>query len=207
MLPSSRVSTQNRGGTLRRFSRRSRSIALAALVFLACGHATATEYTIDPERTDVSFEMRSLGSVQRGRFHGAEGTVALDAGTAGGRVDIVIDARSVEAGNQGIETLLRGPGLLDVHAHPQIGYSARRVIFADGGPARIEGDLTLRGVTRAVPLDVARYDCTSPNLQTQRCSIVASATFSRSAFGMTSYRLFASDEVILAIHAEGVRTP
>jgi polyisoprenoid-binding protein YceI len=75
-------------------------------------------------------------------------------------------------------------------------------VFSSGRPMRIEGELTMLGVTRAVALDVSSYDCTDQ--LSQRCTIVASASLKRSAFGMTRYMLFASDDVKLAIQAEGV---
>ena len=107
------------------------------------------EYTdANPARTDVSFGMRSLGSIQRGRFRGAEGTVARRC-----RGERAVESMSSSThgpskpATREWRSLLRGPGLLDVRAHPQIGYRARaRSIFADGVPSRIEGDLTLRGV-------------------------------------------------------------
>ena len=160
---------------------------------------------IDPARTGVRFEMRSLGTVQRGEFNQAAGTVALDTQSGSGRLDIVIDAQSIEAGSGAVERFLRGPALLDVGNHPEILYRAKNMTFVDGGLARIEGELTLLGITLPVPLAVTRHDCTSQDSPLQRCFMVAVASFKRSAFGMTRYQMFADDEVKLEIRAEGVR--
>lgn len=180
---------------------------LAAHLPTACAHATALEYRIDPAQTVVSFEVRYLGFArERGEFNSAYGTVALDAGAGNGWIDIVIDARSLQAGSQAKERFLRGRGLLNVEQYPEIVYRAERVVFAAGEPARIEGELTLLGVTRSVPLTVTHYDCARESLPLrQRCILSAAATFSRSAFGMTGYGALTSDEVKLAIQAEGVR--
>ena len=172
-------------------------LALGAL--LTHANSGATEYTIDPARTLVSFEMRSLGTIQRGEFSRAAGTVVLDSEQERGELAIVIDARSLKAGSETTAKFVRGPSMLNIEAHPEIEYRAQRIVFADGRPARIEGELTLLGVTRSVVLDVSRYDCID-----ERCAIVASANLKRSAFGMTRYMMFASDEVKLAIRAEGV---
>jgi polyisoprenoid-binding protein YceI len=177
-----------------------RLIALAALSWLSPSHAT--EFTLDPARTLVSFEMRSLGTTQRGEFNRAAGTVMLDSTESRGELDIVIDARSLKAGSEATAKFVRGPSMLNTAAHPEIAYRAQRILFAAGKPTRIEGELTLLGVTRAVALDVSNYDCTGH--VDQRCTIVASASVKRSAFGMTRYMLFASDDVKLAIQAEGV---
>jgi polyisoprenoid-binding protein YceI len=183
-------------------------VALGAAMLLLCRCSGAAEYAIDPGRTDVAFEMRTLGAVHRGKFNGAGGVVRLDADAGLGSIDIVIDARSVDAGSEGMDDFLRGAALLNVEKHPEILYRAQRMVFAGNGLARIDGELTLLGVTRAVPLVVTRYECTSQDSRAQeRCSMSATASFRRSAFGMTRYRFVANDEVKLAIHAEGVRTP
>lgn len=180
---------------------------LAALLLTACAHATALEYRIDPAQTVVTFEVRYLGVArERGAFNGTSGTVALDARAESGSIDIVIDARSLLAGNAAKERFLRGRGLLNVEQFPEIVYRAERVLFSAGEPERIEGELTLLGVKRTVPLTVTRYECAQETLPLrQRCTIYAAATFRRSAFGMTGYSALTSDEVKLAIQAEGVR--
>src|SRR6185295_16621475 len=111
-------------------------------------------------RTRVSLEVRTLGLyAYRARFNGATGTVDLDSDAGRGSMDVVIDARSIEAGSHAMERFMRGAGLLDVAHHGEIVYRAQSIVFANGRPERIEGELTLRGVTRAVPLMVTSYDC------------------------------------------------
>jgi polyisoprenoid-binding protein YceI len=182
--------------------------ALVAHLLTACAHATGVDYRIDPARTVVSFEVRYLGFArERGQFGETKGLVTLDTRAGDGRIDIVIDARSLHAGNEVKERFLRGPGLLDVERFPEIHYRAERVSFAAGGPGRIEGELTLLGVRKSVPLTVRRYHCARDRFPLrERCVMSAAATFSRSAFGMTGYSAFTSDEVKLAIQVEGVRS-
>jgi polyisoprenoid-binding protein YceI len=181
--------------------------AFTAMASAPRTHAVASEYTIDPTRTVVSFEVRNLAgiSTQRGKFNGATGSVALDAEEQSGRVDIVIDARTLEAGNAAIEKFMRGQSLLDVEEYPEITFRALRVQFQDGEPHRIEGELTLRGVTKALALTVTDYGCKRgrAGVEQQRCKMDAVATFKRSEFGMTRYLTFTSDEVTLAIRTEG----
>ena len=164
--------------------------------------AGATDYTLDPSRTLVTFEMRSMGILQRGEFGHTAGTVMLD--SAEERGDIVIDARSLRASNEATAKFVRGPSMLNTDLHPEIAYRAQRVVFSQGKPARIEGELTLLGITRSIPLQVSSYYCDDGSVPRERCAIVATASVKRSAFGMTRYMLFASDDVKLAIQAEGV---
>jgi polyisoprenoid-binding protein YceI len=177
-------------------------LALGAV--LSHSRADATEYTLDPSRTIVTFEMRGLGTLQRGEFTRSVGTVTLDSAGEHGELDIVIDARSLEAGSEATGKFVRGPSMLDTAMHPEIAYRAQHVVFEQGKPARIEGELTLLGVTRPVPLLISSYDCDDAHDDGERCVIVATASVKRSAFGMTRYMLFASDDVRLAIQAEGV---
>jgi polyisoprenoid-binding protein YceI len=177
---------------------------LAALLgiggLLSHARSDATEYTLDPSRTIVTFETRSMGILQRGEFSRMSGTAMLDSAHERGELDIVIDARSLRASTEATANFVRGPSMLNTELHPEIAYRAERVVFSHGKPARIDGELTLHGITRSVPLQVSSYDCVSG----ERCAIVATASVKRSEFGMTRYRLLASDEVKLAIQAEGV---
>lgn len=178
-----------------------RATCLMAILMglISCGAgASSTEYIIDSDETVVSFEVKRLGlSRQSGEFSSVEGKVALDAQTGSGNIDIAVDTRSVKASSETMESLLRGPAILNVERYSEIAYKAEHVIFADDGkPERIEGHLTLLGVTRPVSLIVERYACTPTN----RCKLDAVATFKRSEFGMTRYLAIVSDEVKLAIH-------
>jgi polyisoprenoid-binding protein YceI len=188
-------------------SNQGKTAALGALLLLASGTASAAEYAIDPERTVVSFQMQMLGTVQRGAFDAARGGVALDAQSGSARIDIAVDAGSLDTGSVGLNAAMKGPDLLDVRDHPQIVYRAQQADFVDGVPTRIDGELTLRGVTRSVPLSVTAFACA--DLQAagpQRCAIAATASFKRSSFGMSRYRFFGNDEVTLEVRAEGMRT-
>lgn len=179
------------------------------LVFALIPHAQAAvaEYAIDPAHTVVTFETRNLGFLKyRGTFNDASGTVQLDP-AGGGRVEILVDARSLTAANAAMAQFLRGESLLDVERHPRIAYTARRIAFVAGAPERIEGELTLLGVTRPVTLAITGNDCVEhrSGAVRERCTMAATATFRRSDFGMSAYRAFASDEVRLIVNAAGVR--
>ena len=181
-------------------------LALAATALAPCGHAATEQYTLDPAHTSVSFEVRNFGiSSQRGTFNGASGTVSLDAQAGSGQIEILIDARTLQTTNDRLAAFLRGKDLLNVERYPEIAYKAQRVVFLNGEPGRIEGELTLLGITKSVSLNVSGYRCTqATDVARQRCTMDAVATFKRSEFGMTRYMTVTSDEVKLAIQTEGV---
>lgn len=183
---------------------------LAAVGLALCsllGRAAPEEFKIDPGHTFSVFEIRHLGvSTQRGRFDRTSGTVSLDPQAGAGHVDIVIDARSVNTGHDALDKLLRSEDFFNVEQFPEISYRAHSIAYAEGKPERIEGELTLRGISKSVPLTVLGYGCTrKPFLVQLRCGIDAVATIRRSEFAMTSLIAFTSDEVKLVIQAEGLQ--
>ena len=178
-------------------------LSLATPLLAAHASASSTEYTIDPEQTVVSFEVKRLGlSRQSGEFSSVAGTVAMDVEAGLGSIEIAVDTRSVRADSETIESFLRGPGVLNVERYAEIAYKAQHMVFAGGKPERIDGELTLLGVTKPVTLTVERYICAAPQTVSghQVCKLDATATFKRSEFGMNRYLAVVSDEVKLAIH-------
>lgn len=169
--------------------------------------AAPEEFVIDPNHTYAAFEVRHLGiSTQRGRFNRTAGKVTLDAGAERGNVDINIDARTIDTGSEAMEKLLRGDDFFNVEKFPDIVFHSQTVVFAEGKPASIEGNLTLLGTTRPVTLTVIGYVCTRlPFLVRTTCGLDAFTTIRRSEFGMTSLMSFVGDEVKLHIQAEAVR--
>jgi polyisoprenoid-binding protein YceI len=158
-------------------------------------HSTERAYTIEPARTVVTFEVSHLGiAKRRGVFEGVSGTVVLDNQAGNGSLHIIVDARSVRASDPATQTFVRGKSFLNVDHYSEIAYQAERVVFQGGKPSRIDGELTLLGVTRTVSLTVSDYQCGD------ECTLDAAATFRRSEFGMNHYLTFVSDDVTLTIH-------
>jgi polyisoprenoid-binding protein YceI len=151
----------------------------------------------------VSFEVTNLGIAKRqGVFKDVTGTVLLDPQGGNGSIDIVVNARSIKTGDAATQAFVRGKSFLNVDEYSEIAYRAERVVFADGKPVRIEGKLTLLGVTKDVSLAVSGYECSD----TAQCVLDAAATFKRSEFGMNRYLALVSDSVRLAIHGVATST-
>ena len=169
----------------------------------------AKRYTIDSAHTVVSFNVRSFGIFkQHGRFGKSIGSLSLDPRVDEWTFEVVIDARSLQADSGTTLRIMRGSGFLNVERFPEISYKAARVIFNRGEPTRIQGELTLLGVTQPILLSVSGYHCTSPADQAlRRCAMDATATFKRTEFGMTGSMPLAADRVKLAIHAEATADP
>jgi polyisoprenoid-binding protein YceI len=173
----------------------------------ACAQAEPATWRIDPAATRVHFEVRHFGtSTSRGRFDRIAGSIALDPAARRGEVSIEVDTASVSTGLAPFDTVLRGGDLLASAAHPKAWFVARRIDFDDAGPARLHGEITLRGISRPLELRRLRYACrteTSPAREV--CGGDFEAALRRSDFGMHFGLPFVADDVRLQVQVEAVR--
>lgn len=170
--------------------------------------AAETTYDLDPAHTFPSFEADHLGglSVWRGKFNRSRGSVSLDRAAGDGRLEVVVDTASVDFGLDAMDEHARGEGLLDVAQWPQARYAGRLVDFVDGRPTRVEGELTLRGVTRPLALEIRSFKCMPHPLHARElCGADALATFRRDEFGIDAGKDYGFDmAVTLRIQVEAV---
>lgn len=182
------------------------AFAVCAIAAPALLLAAPVEYEIDPKHTFPSFEVRHLGiSTQRGRFNKTRGTVEIDAEAKRGRIDIDIDASTIDTGDPALEDVLRGEDWFASAKYPAMRFRSSEVRFTNGTPTAASGDLTLRGITLPVELVIENFKCAQFLVVRYVCGADVSTKISRSAFGMTSYRTFVSDEVKLIIQVEAIR--
>ena len=179
------------------------AVAAIALAFVAVATPSAADtavYRVDPARTVAEYTIAYLGVLrQHGRFAGTNGMLSVDLDARSGRVEFTIDARSVDTGFPLRDAFVRDGALLDAERHPSIVFVSTRLVFADDRLARIDGRLTLRGVTRDVSLTVARFDCGTPGADApDDCRADATTTVRRSQFGMDAYAPLIDDDVTLA---------
>ena len=151
---------------------------------------------IDPALTQVQFGLR-LVLVRKlsGSFPIVEGEVWLDRAAGTADVDVRIDAREVRMERAAHAEWARSPEFFDSLNHPWIQFRAEDVplaAFRDGG--RMQGEVTLRGITAPVELQLQPSACTEPG---RGCPVRASGDIERSAFGMTARRFVLGDNVRL----------
>ncbi|CAB1370328.1 YceI family protein [Denitratisoma oestradiolicum] len=185
----------------------------ASLLALLCMAATPSarseeeHYRIDPAHTFPTFEVSHVGfSFHRGRFNRSQGHITLDQAAGTGRIDVSIEADSIDTGDETLEKVLRGSSFLDVARHPQIRFTGDRIHFQDGIPKGVDGELTLRGVTRSVGLAINHFHCgLHPLTRKQTCGANAVTIVQRSEFGMTHLVPMVGDEVRIEIQIEAPR--
>jgi polyisoprenoid-binding protein YceI len=121
---------------------------------------TVALYEIDPEHSSAQFSVRHLMVANvRGELGRVTGFVFFDeANIARSRVSAVIDVTTIRTRNPKRDTHLRSSDFLDVERHPTITFTSGEIRIAPEGRLRVHGDLTIRGVTRPVPLSVALSD-------------------------------------------------
>jgi polyisoprenoid-binding protein YceI len=121
-----------------------------------------------------------------GSFTKWSGTLELDdADPTLARVEVQIDAASIDTREAQRDGHLRSPDFLDVEHHPQITFKSTSVQRAGDSRYRLSGDLTIRGVTRPVTLDVedggrAKHPMTGD----QRAGFSAHTSIQRGDFGL-----------------------
>ncbi len=185
-----------------------RHLIVAAACSLALPFASAQTYNIDPGHTYPSFEADHLGlSFWRGKFTKTTGKVVLDRAAAnGGSIEITIDASSVDFGHAKMNENARGKDMFNVEQFPTVTYKSRALKFEGEKLVAVEGDMTLLGVTKPMPLKVSHFKCMMhPMLKREVCGVDASARFDRSDYGLSYGVPRFSPDVKLQIQAEAVR--
>jgi polyisoprenoid-binding protein YceI len=194
---------------------KSHSIAhlIAIPLFAVCASAAmstfaADTYTIDPTHTYPSFESDHMGiSVWRGKFTKTSGDITLDPAGKTGSMNIKIDAGSMDFGIEALNKRTKAADFFDVEKFPEATYKGTSVKFDGDKPVSVEGEFTLRGVTKPLTLTINKFTCVVDGMtKRQRCGADASAEFSRADFGLIYGIPKFSPQVKLAIQVEAIKT-
>lgn len=185
------------------------AVALAAFVMAAPAMAV-DKYTIDPNHTYPNFTINHLGfSTIHGRFGKTSGSLTMDDKRTTGSVDVVIDASSIDTGMQKRDDHLRSPDFLNVNEFPEITYKSTKVTFNGQNKATVEGNLTIKGVTKPVQLDVQSINCgihpMDPAKKKYVCGFDATAKIKRSDFDVTFALPAIGDDMNLFLGVEAER--
>ena len=128
---------------------------LAAVLSLPAGAATS-EWKIDPQHSSAQFSVRHMAiSTVRGAFSKVTGTILLDdSDITKSTVDVTIDASTVDTREPDRDKDLRSDKFFDVAHYPSITFKSKKVQQVATGKLKVTGDLTIRGTTKEVVLDV-----------------------------------------------------
>lgn len=183
----------------------------AALILAAAAAAPALAapetYVVEPNHTFPRFSYNHLGySVQLSRFDKATGQVVFDKAAKTGSVDITIDAKSVSTGSALFNEHIQAEDFLDTAKHPTATFKSTKVKFEGDKPATIDGNLTLKGITKPVTLTVSSFQ-NMPHPMVKKDAIGANAwtVVKRTDFNMGKNAPYVGDEVRIDIALEAIK--
>jgi len=147
---------------------------------------TNSDWNIDTVHSGINLSVRHMVvSKVRGRFTKYSGTLAIDdADLTRSTVEATIDAASIDTGTAQRDTHLRSPDFLDVERFPEIRFHSTRIHKVADDRYHLTGDLTIRGVTREVSLDVEYGGQAKDPWGNARIGFVAKASLDRKDFGL-----------------------
>lgn len=187
------------------FHRLAAATALAT-AFAAPALAAPTTYAIDSSHTFPRFSYNHFGlSTQLSKFDEVSGTVVFDPEARTGEVNVTIDMTSVNTGFEPFNGHIQGADFLDTANFPTATFKSSRVVFNGDTPSAIEGELTIKGVTRPVTLEVTRFVAVPhPMLQKPAIGADARAVIKRSEFNAGKFAPNVGDEVTIEIALEAI---
>lgn len=196
---------------MRQFFPRIAVMAGIALAASAPNFAATSAWKIDPQHSAAQFSVRHLSiSTVRGGFSKVTGTVQLDdQDISKSTVDVSIDVATVDTREPARDKDLRSEKFFDVDHFPTMTFKSRKVELVAAGKLKVTGDLTIRGVTKEVVLDVDGP--TAPVKDpwgNQRAAVSATTKVNRQDFGvkwnatLDNGGVVVGDEVNITIDAE-----
>jgi polyisoprenoid-binding protein YceI len=182
----------------------------AALAFASVAVSSAlaapVTYNVDSSHTFPRFSYSHFGlSTQLSSFGNTTGKVVFDAAAKTGSVDITIDMKSVNTGFADFNSHIQGEDFLDTAKFPTATFKSTQVVFEGDKPKAIEGNLTIKGVTKPVTLQVTNF-LAMPHPMMKKPALGANAftTIKRTEFNAGKFAPYVGDEVRIDIAIEAV---
>jgi polyisoprenoid-binding protein YceI len=182
----------------------------AAVGWLAPATAGAADQplTIGSERGTIDFFVGDSRIFRTaGSFKSWEGKVNVDeADVPRSTVEVLVRTPSIQMLDEQQTSMLKNAEFFDVEKFPEMTYRSTRIERTGENTLRIEGELTLRGITRPMTLEASVTD-RQPDAATGKkvATFRAAGSLQRSQFGITKYVDIVGDKVDIAIHADAWR--
>jgi polyisoprenoid-binding protein YceI len=146
---------------------------------------TPGTWNLDLAHTEIGFVVRHAGiSKVRGQFKDAEATLELTDSLADSKVNATIKTASFDSGDANRDGHVRGEDFFDVENFPEISFVSN-TILPKGDVYELQGDLTIKGVTRPVALETEFNGVAVDPFGNTRAGLSAETTISRKDFGLT----------------------
>ena len=177
---------------------------------------TSNIWNVDNAHSGIHFSVRHMVVTKvRGRFTNWKANLDLGSNDdlSDAKVDVTIEAASIETGVADRDNHLRSAEFLNAEAFPELRFQSKRVESAGKNALRVVGDLTIAGVTREVPLEVSYGGRAKDPWGNERVLFSAETTINREDFGLKWNQLLEAggvlvgEKVALEFEVSAIRTP
>jgi polyisoprenoid-binding protein YceI len=184
-----------------------RALCMTTLFVAMVAASHAETWQLDPPHSAAQFSVRHMGiSTVRGTFTKLSGAVQYEASDpAKSSMDIMIDAASVDTRVERRDNDLRSDHFFDTTKYPTITFKSTRVEPAGPGKLKVDGNLTLHGVTKPVTLEVEGPSEPIKDRRGLRMGASATTKINRTDFGMTNMPGMVGTDVAITIDVELVK--
>ncbi|MFO6504008.1 YceI family protein [Corynebacterium freneyi] len=172
----------------------------------------AGTWNIDAAHSQIGFMVRhAMVTKTRGRFTDYTGSFTIDPDNGeGNAANVVIKAASIDTGNEDRDNHVRAGDFFEVETYPEITFVATGSKVTSANEGVLTGDLTIKGVTKSIDLDV-EFEGTNVDVYDQeRIGLTASGSINRKDFGVDwqaplNSGVMVSDKVVLEIEVSAVK--
>ena len=191
---------------MNRLTRMAATLVLSA-GFAAPVFAAPETYIIDDSHTYPRFSWSHFGlSTQQAKFNRTTGSITIDREALSGSVEIEIDMTSVNTGYADFDKHIKSEDFFHTDEFPTATFRSTEVIFDGDTPTAVGGELTIKGITRPVTLEITRFAAMNhPMLQRPAIGADATTTILRSDFDAGAFVPAVSDEVRIDIAMEAIQ--
>jgi polyisoprenoid-binding protein YceI len=183
------------------------AVLTTALLASTGAFAAPETYVIDTYHTYPRFEYSHFGySTQVHKFDKTSGKITIDRAAKTGAADISIDVNSIDTGYDVFNGHLKGEDFFDAAKFPTITFKSDKFKFEGDKPVALDGQLTIKGITKPVTLTVTSFNCMPhPMAKKDACGANATAKIKRTEFNNGKYAPYVSDDVTLSINVEAIK--
>lgn len=171
-------------------------------------------WTLDPAHTRMGFVARhAMVTKVRGNFSEFEGTAVVDSSDlAASKVQVTIQAASINTQNEQRDEHLRSNDFLAMHEYPTITFVSTAIESTGSTDVEMTGELTIRGVTRPVTIPFEFQGLATDPFGNKRAGFEGSVTINRKDYGITwnaaleSGGVLVGDKVVLELDVSAIKT-
>lgn len=166
--------------------------------------ATATlipagTWTMDPAHSSVGFAVKHLGiATVRGSFGTFEGTLEVRDDLAAAKISSTIDVASIDTADEQRDAHLRSADFFDAERYPKLSFESTKITPLDGATFRIDGQLTMHGITRPVVLEAVVQGAETDPWGNERVGLEIVGQLDRGDFEMKFNQALGSGNVLVS---------